>query len=465
MQQFDIAIIGAGPGGYVAAIRAAQLGKKVALIEKEKTLGGTCLNVGCIPSKAMLDSSEKFDMAHHAFASHGIEVDGLKLNLKKLLARKDDVVKTLTAGIAFLMKKNRVTVFNGLGSFLDASTLKVVAADKTETLLSAANIIIATGSSVIELPHMKFDGEVIVSSTEALNFAAVPKKLVVIGAGVIGLELGSVWRRLGADVTLVDVMDRPVAMMDADISKEAQKILEKQGLKFLMGHKVVKAEVKGKKATLMAEGPNGAVTLEADKVLVAVGRKPNTEGLNLSAAGIALDERGRVPVQHHYHTGVGNIYAIGDCIQGPMLAHKAEEEGIACVERICGQAGHVNYNAISWVVYTWPEIAGVGLSEQEATAKGHRVKIGKFNFAPNGRAMGMGEKDGFVKVVADADTDRLLGVHIIGPTAGELIGEAVVAIEFTASAEDLARCVHAHPTLTEVIKEAAWATQGGAIHS
>lgn len=465
MQQFDIIVIGAGPGGYIAALKAAKTGKRVALIEKEKKLGGTCLNIGCIPAKALLDSSEKYNMVQHSFSAQGIEVTGVKMNLKKMLGHKDEVVKTLTGGVSFLMQKNKVTVFTGSGSFVDSATVKVVDDGGVETLLTGGHIIIATGSTPIALPHMKFDGEVIVSSTEALNFNPVPKKLVVIGAGVIGLELGSVWRRLGSDVTLVDVLDMPLAMLDADISKATQKIMEKQGLKFLMNHKVTQVSVKDKKATLTAEGPKGAVTLEADKVLVAVGRKPNTEGLNLAAAGITLDERGRIPVQNHYHTGAGNIYAIGDCIQGPMLAHKAGEEAIACVERICGQAGHVNYAAIPWVVYTWPEIAGVGLSEQEAQAKGHSLKIGKFNFAANGRALGMGEKDGFVKVIADANTDRLLGVHIIGASAGELVAEAVVAMEFSASAEDLARCVHAHPTLTEVIKEAALATQGGAIHA
>lgn len=458
MPKFDLAIIGAGPGGYVAAIRAAQLGMNVALIEKEKTLGGTCLNVGCIPSKALLDSSHKFHQAQHTFKDHGITVTP-KLNLKQMLARKEAVVKQLTGGIGMLMKKNKINVLTGAAQFVTATSLKV-GKEKVE----ASKIIIASGSVPIELPFAKFDGKTIVSSTEALEFSTVPKTMVVIGAGVIGLELGSVWARLGTKVTLVDMEKTLLPTMDADLGKAAQKMFEKQGLEFKLG-----AAVKGVKtgktgAVVSVEVDGKKEDIKAEKVLVAVGRRSNTENLNLDAAGIKANDRGVIEVDAHFQTNTKGVYAIGDCTPGPMLAHKAEEEGIACVEIMAGQAGHVNYDVIPGVVYTEPEIAAAGLTENQAKEKGHAVNVGKFNFVGNGRALATGEVDGFIKMVADAKTDRLLGVHMVGPHVSELIAEAVSVMEFGGAAEDLARTVHAHPTLSETMKEAAMAVSKSQIH-
>jgi dihydrolipoamide dehydrogenase len=457
---FDLIVIGAGPAGYVAAIRAAQLGMNVALVEgrENKALGGTCLNVGCIPSKAMLDSSYKYEAVQHDFAKSGVQVSGVKLDLKTMLNRKDDVVKQLTGGIEMLMKKNKITVLHGWAKLGKDKTVQI-----GKDSYSAKNIIIATGSTPIELPFAKFDGDKIVDSTDALSFDKVPENLVVIGAGVIGLELGSVWRRLGANVTCLDMADRPVAIMDSALGKEAQKIFAKQGIQFELGVKVTDIKLAKTVVTIFFEKDGKKQEVKADKVLVAVGRRANTEGLGLDDAGIK-HARGVIQVDDHYKTSADGIYAIGDCIPGPMLAHKGEEEGVACVELLAGQAGHVNYKCIPWVVYTEPEIAGVGLSEDDAKEQGVDIAVGKFSFRANGRALAMGEGDGFVKVIADKKTDKLLGCHIIGFGASELIAEAVSVMEFGGSAEDIARTVHAHPTLSEAVKEAALAVSKSAIH-
>lgn len=460
-KNYDLLVIGSGPAGYVAAIRAAQLGMNVGIIEKYNTLGGTCLNVGCIPSKALLDSSEKYELASHHFFDHGITTGKVKLDVKKMVNRKRDVVKQLTDGVAFLMKKNKIDVINGWATFKDANTLdvdgKAVKGDK---------ILIAAGSSAIELPFAKFDKKTIISSTEALELQEVPKHMIVIGAGVIGLEMGSVWHRLGAEVTVIDIADRPLAIMDQELGKEAQKIFTKQGLKFELECGVEKVEVKKGVASVTFKGKDGkSKTIKGDKVLVAVGRKANTAGLALEKAGVVANDRGVIEVNGQFQTNIPNIYAVGDCVPGPMLAHKGEEEGVACVEMMTGQKPHINYNCIPSVVYTEPEVAGVGLTEQECKEQGLSYKIGKFSYRANGRALAMNEKDGFVKIIADKLTDKLLGVHIIGRTASEMIAEAVVAMEFGASAEDLARTVHAHPTLSEVTKEAALAVDKRAIHS
>lgn len=459
---FDLVVIGAGPAGYVAAIRAAQLGMTVALIEKRKTLGGTCLNVGCIPSKALLDSSHRYHSALHDLASHGIEVGKAKLNLKQMMSRKDGVVKQLTGGIEFLMKKNKITVFNGHARITEEKMVQVTGQKQP---LQAKHILVATGSVPVELPFARFDGHHILSSTEALELTEVPKRLIVIGAGVIGLEMGSVWNRLGAEVTVIDIAERPLAIMDADLGREAQRIFTKQGLKFVLGAAVegVKADKSGVAVNL--KNAQGKVeTLKGDKVLVAVGRRPNTADMGLDEAGVKMDNRGTIQVDKHYATNVPGIYAVGDCIPGPMLAHKGEEEGIACVEMLAGQHGHVNYNAIPWVVYTEPEVAGAGLTEAEAKEQGLAYKVGKFAYKANGRALAMNESDGFVKIIADKQTDRLLGMHIIGAHASDMIMEGVMALEFGASSEDVARTVHAHPTLSEVTKEAALAVAGRVIH-
>jgi len=459
---FDLIVIGAGPAGYVAAIRAAQLGMSVALVEKRKELGGTCLNVGCIPSKALLDSSEKFEEATHSFGDHGVEVKGVKLDLKKMLGRKDAVVKQLTGGVDMLMKKNKVKVINGWGTITAKDTVTIDGKDAYK----AKNILIAAGSEPIELPHVKFDGKTVVTSTEALDFDSVPKKLVVIGAGVIGMELGSVWRRLGSDVTLVDMAPAILTTMDDDLSKDALKTFTKQGLKFDLSQKIVGVTKKGNGVEVELEDKDGKTKkLPADKVLVAVGRRPNTDKLGLADVGVKVDNRGFIEVDKHYQTSVPGIFAVGDCIPGPMLAHKGEEEGVAAVELMAGQAGHVNYNAVAWVVYTWPELAGVGINEREAKEQGLDYKVGKFSFKANGRAIAIAETDGFVKIIADAKTDRMLGAHIIGANASEMIAELAVGMEFSASAEDIARSVHAHPTMAEAIKEAALAVDKRALHS
>lgn len=458
---FDIIVIGGGPGGYVCAIRAAQLGFKTACIEKRGSLGGTCLNVGCIPSKALLQSSHHYHMAAHDFANHGIKVEGLSVDLAAMMARKDKVVAGLTKGIEGLFKKNKVTYVIGGASLLGHGQVKV--GDK---ILTAKHIILATGSEVTPLPGVTIDEKRVVSSTGALALPEVPKHLVVIGAGVIGLELGSVYRRLGAEVTVVEFLDKTLPFFDGEISKNAQRLLEKQGLKFKLSTKVTGAQVSDSGVTLAMEAVNGGATdsLEADYVLVAIGRRPYTEGLGLDVAGVELAPRGFVKIDGHFQTTAPGIYAIGDVVGGAMLAHKAEEEGVAIAEILAGQAGHVNYDAIPSVVYTWPEIAAVGLTEEAAKAKGLTVKVGKFPFMANSRARANEDSDGFVKLIADAKTDEVLGCHIIGPAAGDLIAEVVLGMEYKAAAEDIARTSHAHPSLSEAVKEAALAVDGRAIH-
>jgi dihydrolipoamide dehydrogenase len=460
-KKHDLVVIGAGPGGYVAAIRAAQLGLDVACIEKEPRLGGTCLRIGCIPSKALLESSELYHETRHTFASHGIVAKNVELDLKAMLARKDGVVDTLTKGIAGLFKKNKITRYEGHGRLAGGTKVEVVAADGAVTALEAKHVLIATGSTSATLKGIELDGERVGTSTEALAWPEVPKHLVVIGAGAIGLELGSVWCRLGAKVTVLEYMDRILPANDAEIAKEAQKILAKQGLEFRLGVKVTGARKDANGAVVTIEGQE---PLHADRVLVSVGRRPNTEGLALDKAGIALDPKGRIPVDAHYRTSAKGIYAIGDVIPGPMLAHKAEEEGVACVEHIATGYGHVNYDAIPNVVYTHPEVAGVGKTEEELVAAGIPYRKGAFPYLANGRAKALGASDGKVKILAHKDTDRILGVHIVGARAGDLIAEAVAAMEFGASSEDLARTCHAHPTLAEVVKEAALAVDGRALH-
>ncbi len=459
MPKHDVVVIGAGPGGYVAAIRAAQLGFNVACIDKNETLGGTCLRVGCIPSKALLESSEKYLETKEVLKKHGVKVSGVELDLKTMLSRKDEVVKANTDGITFLFKKNKITRYQGTGEIIAKG--KVVVHGETATELEAQHIIIATGSSVSSLKGVEMDYNLIGTSTEALTYETVPEHLVVIGAGVIGLELGSVWKRLGSKVTVLEYLPRILPGMDDEIAKDAQKIFAKQGLEFKLGSKVTAAKVKGKKAIVEIEGSE---PIEADRVLVAVGRKPNTEGLGLEKVGIQVDERGRVVIDEHFRTNLEGVYAIGDVVRGPMLAHKAEEEGIACAETLKTGYGHVDYNTIPGVVYTEPEIASVGKTEEELEAAGIDYRKGVFPYLANGRARAIGHTDGKVKMLADAKTDRVLGVHIIGARAGDLIAEAVVAMAYGASSEDIAMASHAHPTLAEIIKEAALAVHARAIH-
>ena len=462
MTQHDLIVIGAGPGGYVAAIRGAQLGLNVACIEKEAALGGTCLRIGCIPSKALLESSELFaEASGKGLSDHGMVIGSVKLDLAKMLARKDSVVKGLTQGVAGLFKKNKVTRYEGTARMLGGGKVSVETKNGPQEL-AAKNIIIATGSKVATLSGVELDGDRIGTSTEALDYPAVPEHLVVVGAGYIGLELGSVWKRLGAKVTVVEYLDRILPGMDSEVAKTAQKILEKQGLEFRLSVKVKSAKLKGQTNCLVEI--EGQDAIECDRVLLAVGRKPNTDDLDLKAAGITLDERGRVPVGDHFETSASGVYAIGDVIRGAMLAHKAEEEGVACVEYIVTGYGHVNYDAIPAVAYTHPEIASVGKTEEQLKEAGIEYRKGKFPFLANGRAKALNQTDGFVKILAHKETDRVLGVHIIGPRAGDLIAEAAVAIEFGASSEDIARSSHAHPTLAEVVKEAAFAVDGRAIH-
>ncbi len=460
-ETFDLIVIGSGPGGYVCAIRAAQLGMKVACVEKRATLGGTCLNIGCIPSKALLQSSEVFHQAAHGLKDHGIAVGEVSFDLARMQARKGEVVAANTKGIEFLFKKNKVTWIKGAARFTGPNAIEVAG-----SAYSAKSIVIATGSESVPLKGVEVDETRIVTSTGALELDKVPGRLVVIGGGVIGLELGSVWARLGAQVTVVEFLDRITPGLDGEISKAFQQSLTKQGFKFKLGHKVTGAKAGKASVSLTIEPAQGgaAETLEADIVLLAIGRRAYTEGLDLAAAGVAADARGLVLTDGHYATNVPGIYAIGDVIAGPMLAHKAEEEGVALAELLAGQAGHVNYDAIPGVVYTWPEVANVGKTEEELKAAGVAYKVGKFPFMANGRARAMGEMEGFAKVLSDKTTDRLLGAHIIGPDAGTLIAELVTAIEFGASAEDVARVCHAHPTLSEVVKEAALAADGRALH-
>ena len=461
---YDLIVIGTGPGGYVCAIRAAQLGLKVAVVEKRKTHGGTCLNVGCIPSKALLHASELFDEAGHGFAALGIDVPAPKLNLPAMMKHKQDTVDANVTGVSFLLKKNKVEAFQGLGTIVAPGQVQVTADDGTKQVLEARNIVIATGSEVAHLPGVTIDEMQIVSSTGALELAEVPAKLVVIGAGVIGLELGSVWRRLGAQVEVIEYLDRILPGMDGEVAKQFQRMLEKQGIKFHLGKKVTGAQA-GKAVILSVEPAAGgaAETMEADVVLVAIGRRPNTEGLGLEGVGVAL-ARGRVVIDDHFATNVPGIYAIGDVVRGPMLAHKAEDEGVAVAEILAGKAGHVNYDVIPGVVYTWPEVATVGKTEEELKAAGIAYNVGKFPFTANGRARANRATDGFVKVLADKETDRVLGVHIIAAGAGEMIHEAAVLMEFGGSSEDLARTCHAHPTMSEAVKEAAMAVEKRQIH-
>ena len=458
---FDVIVIGAGPGGYVCALRAAQLGMKVACVEKRETLGGTCLNVGCIPSKALLQSSENFEEVSHAFGEHGILVDGVKLDLAKMQARKGEVVSANVKGVEFLFRKNKVTWLKGEGRITAPGKVSVAG-----TEYAAKAIVIATGSESMPLPGVEVDEKRIVTSTGALELESVPKHLVVIGGGVIGLELGSVWRRLGAEVTVIEFLDRIVPGMDSEIGKAFERVLAKQGIKFRLGSKVTEAKTGNAGVTLTVEPANGgaAEQIEADVVLLAIGRRAYTDGLGLNEVGVERDNRGRVKTDAHFATNVPGIYAIGDVIAGAMLAHKAEDEGVALAEILAGQAGHVNYGAIPGVVYTWPEVAAVGRTEEELKAEGVEYRVGKFPFTANGRARAMGNTDGFVKILADKRTDRVLGAHILGPDAGTLIAEMVTAIEFGASAEDVARICHAHPSLNEAVKEAALAVEGRALH-
>ena len=467
MNQYDVAIIGSGPGGYVAAIRCAQLGMKTAIIEKYSTLGGTCLNVGCIPSKAMLDSSHHYEDATKHFEEHGIEIPGeIKVNLEKMIARKQGVVDQTTKGIEFLMDKNKITVYEGVGSFKDATHVNIKKNDGKTEEIEAKNIIIATGSKPSTLPFIKLDKERIITSTEALELKEIPKHMIVIGGGVIGLELGQVYKRLGADVTVVEFMDRIIPGMDAALSKELTKVMKKQKVKFALSHKVKSVERKGDQVIVKADNKKGEeVVFEGDYCLVAVGRKPYTDGLNADAAGVKLDERGKVIVDEHLKTSVDNIYAIGDVIKGAMLAHKAEEEGTLVAEILAGQKPHIDYNLIPGVVYTWPEVAAVGKTEEELKEAGVEYKVGQFPMRALGRARASMDTDGFVKILADKKTDEVLGVHMVGARCADLIAEAVTAMEFRASAEDISRMSHAHPTYAEAVKEAALAaTDDRALH-
>lgn len=461
--QFDVVIIGSGPGGYVAAIRASQLGLKTALVEKGH-LGGTCLNVGCIPSKALLHSTEMLHFAEKKAKSHGIQFDGLSADLSQMMKRKDSVVDTLRKGVETLVTKKGGTIFKGLGVIQNPGTV-IVKGDAEETTLKTKNIVIATGSSIIELPFLPFDGKKVVSSDHAIAFDSVPKEFAVIGASAIGLELGSVWARLGAKVTVIEFLPKIAPTYDDDICKLAERVFKRQGLIFHTNTKVNGADLTGDNLVLKAEKNGKEITIEADKALVAVGRRANTENVGLESVGIDLDEKGRVPIDDHFQTKVAGIYAIGDVVAGPMLAHKAEEEGVAVAEIIAGKAGHVNYEVIPGVIYTDPEIASVGISEQQAEEKGIKVATGTFNLAANGRALASDVTEGMVKVIADAETDKLLGVQILAHNASELIAEAVAHMEYGGSAEDLARTIHAHPTLSESVKEAALSVGGRGIHS
>ncbi len=463
--KYDVVVIGSGPGGYVAAIRSAQLGLKTAIVEKYSNFGGTCLNVGCIPSKALLDSSEHYYNAAHTFKTHGIDLKDLKPNISQMIDRKSEVVKQNVEGIKYLMKKNKIDTYEGVGSFVNKNTIKIQG--KSEQTIEAANVIIATGSKPSVLPFINIDKKRIITSTEALNLKEIPKHLVLIGGGVIGLELGSVYARLGAKVTVVEFMDSIIPTMDKTLGKELQKSLKKIGFEFLLSHKVKEVSSTAKEVTVKADNAKGEeVVLKGDYCLVAVGRTAYTEGLGLQNIGIQTEERGKkIPVNEHLETSVPGVYAIGDVIRGAMLAHKAEEEGVYVAERIAGQKPHINYNLIPGVVYTWPEVAAVGKTEEELKAAGVKYKTGSFPFLASGRARASMDTDGLVKVLADANTDEILGVHMIGPRVADMIAEAVVAMEFRASAEDISRMSHAHPTYTEAFKEACLAaTANRAIH-
>ena len=464
-KHYDVIVIGSGPGGYVCAIRAAQLGFKTACVEKRATLGGTCLNVGCIPSKALLQSSEKYDLAKNHLDQIGVSVSGVALQLDKMQGFKDSVVKANTDGVSYLFKKNKIDWLKGSARFTDAHTLVITGDGESETV-SATHIVIATGSEVMPLNGVEIDEQRVVSSTGALALSEVPKRMAVIGGGYIGLELGTVWHRLGAEVTVIEYLDRVLPGMDGEVSKQMQKILSKQGLTFRLSTRVTGAKASGETVTLSLEPAAGgsSETLEVDVVLLAVGRRAHTEGLNAGAAGIKLDERGRVITDHRYRTSAEGVYAIGDVREGPMLAHKAEDEGSMLAELLAGQSGHIDYDLVPGVVYTWPEVASIGRTEEQLKQAGTGYKVGKFPFSANGRARAMAMTEGFVKILADQETDRVLGVHIIGPEAGTLIHEMATAMEFSASAEDIARTCHAHPTLNEAVKEAALAVEGRPIH-
>jgi dihydrolipoamide dehydrogenase len=465
--QYDVIVIGSGPGGYVAAIRCAQLGLKTACIEKYATYGGTCLNVGCIPSKALLDSSEHFYNAGHSFQTHGINLSNLKVDIAQMMKRKVDVVAKNTSGIAFLFKKNKIDGYQGMGSFKDKNTVIITAADGTTQEITGKNVIIATGSKPSSLPFIKIDKKRIITSTEALTLTEIPKHLILIGGGVIGLELGSVYARLGAKVSVIEYMDGIIPTMDKSLGKELQRVLGKQGMEFYTNHKVTGATVKGKEVTVTFDTPKGEKQeLKGDYCLVAVGRIAYTDQLGLDKIGLTVEERGRkITVDAHMETSVKGVYAIGDVVRGAMLAHKAEDEGTFVAETIVGQKPHINYNLIPGVVYTWPEVAAVGQTEEQLKEQGVKYKVGSFPFRANGRAVASGDLDGFVKVLADAATDEILGVHMIGPRAADMIAEAVVAMEYRASAEDVSRMSHPHPTFTEAIREACLvATDNRAIH-
>jgi dihydrolipoamide dehydrogenase len=464
MEKFDVVIIGSGPGGYVAAIRAGQLGLKTAIIEKDKELGGTCLNIGCIPSKALLTSSDHFMWAKKEATKHGIVIENATVDLGKMQQRKDKVVKTMTGGVRALMKTNKVTTLEGFGTITAPGKVSVKSSDGKTQEIETKNIIIATGSLPVELPFAKFDGKTIVCSTEALTFTEAPKKFLVIGAGAIGLELGSVWSRLGSEVTMLEFLPRIAVGFDLELSNLLQRSLTAQGMTFHLETKVSAVKIDNGRATATATKGNEELKFEADKVLVSVGRKPFSEGLGAEKVGVEFDEKKRIKVDQHFKTKVDGIYAIGDVIAGPMLAHKAQDEGIACVERIAGKDGHINYDAIAGIIYTNPELAGVGMTEEQAKEKGIDYRVGKFPFRANGRAVANEELDGMVKFVADAKTDRILGVHILQHAASELIAEAVSVIEFGGSSEDLSRTTHAHPTLSEAVKEAAMNVEKRALH-
>ena len=466
MSTYDVIVIGSGPGGYVSAIRAAQLGMKTALIEKYSTMGGTCLNVGCIPSKSLLDSSHHYENALHNFEDHGISVEGkIKLDLDKMMSRKSSVVEQTTKGLEYLMNKNDVTVFHGFGSFKDETTIEINTDGNTQTI-KGNNIIIATGSKPTKLPFADFDGERIISSTEALKLSEVPKHLIVVGGGVIGLELGQVYSRLGAKVTVLEYQDRIIPNMDSSLSKELTKVFKKSGVKVNTSHKVSSIERKGDSVFIVAENKNGeSETFEGDYCLISIGRSAYTKGLNLEAIGVSTDKYGRVEVDNNLKTSVDNIFAIGDVVKGAMLAHKAEEEGVYVAEYIKGQKPHINYNLIPGVVYTWPEVASVGQTEDDLKNSNKNYKVGQFPMRALGRSRASSDLDGFVKILADAESDEILGIHMIGARCADLISEAVVAMEYRASAEDIARISHAHPTFSEAIKEAALAaTENRAIH-
>ncbi len=474
-KEFDVVVIGAGPGGYIAAIRAAQLGKSVACIEKWKNpagalkLGGTCLNVGCIPSKALLASSEEFENTSHHLADHGITVDGVKIDVAKMLGRKDAIVEKMTSGIEFLFKKNKITWLKGHGKFTgktDAGVQIEVSGEGEAEVVTAKNVIIATGSKARHLPGLPVDNKIVSDNEGALTFDAVPKKLAVIGAGVIGLELGSVWRRLGAEVTVLEALPAFLGAADEALAKEAAKLFKKQGLDIHLGVKIGEVKTTADGVSIAYTDKDGnAQTLDADRLIVSVGRVPNTDNLGLEAIGLKANERGFIDVDDHCRTAVPNVFAIGDVVRGPMLAHKAEDEGVLVAEVIDGQKPHIDYNCIPWVIYTYPEIAWVGKTEQQLKAEGREIKSGKFPFSINGRALGMNAPDGFVKMIADAKTDELLGVHVIAANASDLIAEAVVAMEFKAASEDIARICHPHPSMSEVMREAALAVDKRSLNS